>query len=71
MTAFEKYLLEDKAQGVGHLMECLMSQQESMVWDLVERLEGPDWKVNPEDMLAFLAGVWDKLKAESEKEKVD
>ncbi len=67
MTAFEKYLLRDRAEGVRHLIECLRAPGAGeLAWELVERFEGKGWAVSPEELPSFLAGVWDKLKAESE-----
>jgi hypothetical protein len=70
MSPFEKYLLQDKANGVSHLINCLRNGPSgNMAWELIERFEGSDWKVKPKDLPDFLAGVWDKLKAESESPK--
>ena len=69
MTAFEKYLLEDKTRAVEHLLSCLMSEGPAeMAWELIARFKGEKWSCRPGEIRPFLGEVWESLKAESQKE---
>lgn len=64
MSAFEHYLLSvPREEAAAHLAQCLFARGE-LAWDLLARLHGEDWSVEPFGLGALLLETIDKLKKE-------
>ena len=67
MSAFEKYLIElGPEQGALHLIDCMKDgPQDSQAWEVMERINGPKWKVPPRYMPHYCLVTMIKLAQEA------
>ena len=67
-NAFRSWLLQDKARGCQHILDCLRGPGGELAWELMAVFNGPDWRCPPGELPALIEETWEKLKANPDQE---